>query len=371
MVVVCDQDDLLECLESELTELVAARAPSGELVAALETTLGCRLWVVDSDDAFELQAVRHPIAPGTEVLGVLQSDIPVTCATSELARCLEYGARVVGIELVRERVALETRWSLEADLLTELLEVSGSIPTRLEQRARHAGFDLARRWHLLLLDVDAQPMPSELIAAARRPAMAGERSMCCLVADRLVVAVCDDADVRDAKLRDLQRIARGLGRTLRIGVSSAVQDFACGLRQAEAALRVAVCSPRTGVMHHKDLGTLRFLLDAPNQVELVSLVRAQIGPIAAHDRERHTELLDTLRIYLEEGGNRRRSAERCHVHQSTIKYRLRRIRDLLDCDLANADVRFDLMLALKVLELLRIVGADPTSAAGRQPAVAR
>src|SRR3712207_7611048 len=39
-------------------------------------------------------------------------------------------------------------------------------------------------------------------------------------------------------------------------------------------------------------------------------------------------------------------SERCHVHLSTIKYRLRRICALLDCDLADADVRFDLTLAL-------------------------
>ena len=63
-----------------------------------------------------------------------------------------------------------------------------------------------------------------------------------------------------------------------------------------------------------------------------------------------------------------RAAERCHVHQSTIKYRLRRIHELLGCDLADAEVRFDLMLALKILRLLRAADADPNKQMVLQPA---
>jgi hypothetical protein len=365
----CEQDGLCAQVQHELSELVAEGATRDQLLVALATALGCGLSVLGPDDAWDQAAMGHPIAPGTEVLGRLQSDVSVRAGTAELAECLEYGARIVGIEIVRERTALETRWSLEADLLTELVEAGGLISQRLEQRARHAGLDLTLSWHVLLLEVEGGGSPSALERAARRPAMAGERSMSCLLANRLAVAVCDEpAEARDAKLRDLHRIARGVGLAVRVGVSSAVTDFACGARQAEAALRLATCSPQAGTVFHEDLGTLRFLLNAPNQLELVSLVRAQIGTLAEHDRQRRTELLETLRVYLDEGGNRRRAAERCHVHQSTIKYRLRRIRELLDCDLSDADVRFDLMLALKVLALLRAVDADPTAHAAMQAA---
>jgi hypothetical protein len=356
------QESLRERVESDLAELVACGATRDELIAALEAALGCRLRVLGADDPDSADAMASAIAPGTEVLGVLQSDIPVPLATAELAACLEYGARVIGIELVRERAALETRWSLEADLLIGLVEAGDSISEGLAQRARHAGFDLACRWQVLLVEVGGGGVPCELVAAARRSATAGERSMSCLLGERLAVAVCDEpGEAREAKLHHLRRVARGLGVAVRVGASSAVTDFACGVRQAEAALRLATCGPEAGTVYHEDLGSLRFLLNAPNQLELVALVETRIGPLAEHDRERQTDLLQTLRVFLDEGGNRRRAAERCHVHQSTIKYRLRRIRDLLDCDLADADVRFDLMLALKVHELLCPADADPTT----------
>jgi len=365
---VVEETGLRARVEVELAELVAGGAGRDMLVALLEDVLGCRLWVADIGDDADAPEERfdQDIMPGTEVLGRLQSDVPVADATDELAECLRYGARVIGIELVRERTARETRWSLEADLLTELIEAEDEIPERLAQRAQHAGFDLARRWHLLLLETLDGPPPAELLPPARRPAIAGERAMSCLVGGRLAVAVCDHpAEVRDAKLRDLHRVARGLGRTLHVGVSSPVTSFARGARQAEAALRLARCGAEAGTVYHDDLGSLRFLLNDSNEAELMSLVESQIGPLAAHDRERQSYLLQTLQVFLDEGGNRRRAAERCHVHESTIKYRMRRIRELLGCDLTNANVRFDLMLALKVLALLRAGDTDPMASTVR------
>lgn len=352
-------------VEAELAELVAEGASHHELIAAMEAAMECRLWVTDGDGEPCDELLGHVIMPGTEVLGCLQSDIPLAAATAELSECLHYGARVIGIELVRERAARETRWSFEADLLTELIDAGDEIPERLAQRASHAGFNLGRGWRLLLLEIHDSPPPAELLAAARRPAIAGEHAMSCLVGDRLAVAVCDHpSDVCDVKLRDLHRVARGLGCAPRIGVSSPVANFARGIRQAEAALRLASCAANAGTMYHEDLGSLRFLLNAPNETELMSLVEAQVGPLAAYDRERQTYLLQTLRVFLDVGGNRRLAAERCHVHESTIKYRMQRIRELLGCDLTNADVRFDLMLALKVLALLRAVDADSMARAG-------
>src|SRR6478735_2137425 len=208
-------------VEVELAELVARNAGRADLVASLADALGCRLRVLPPDDPGDDATISHPIAPGTESLGRLQSDIPVAFASWELGDCLEYGARIIGVELVRERAARDMRWSLEAELLTELVEVGGQIPDRLYQRAQHAGFDLTRRWHVLLLAVDGDGLPAELVAAARRPTIQGERAMSCRLGARLAVAVCEEpADTRDNRLRDLLRIARGLGVAIRVGVSS-------------------------------------------------------------------------------------------------------------------------------------------------------
>jgi sugar diacid utilization regulator len=351
-----EAEGLRSRVECDLRERVALGATRCELLRGLEEALTCRLSVLGPDGGTDDELISCLIAPGTEILGTLQSDIPVSAESPELTECLRYGARVIGIELVREQAARETRWSLEADLLTELIEAGGTFPERLLQRARHAGFDLALPWHILLVASGDRPVSMDLVAAARRPASSAERSMSCVLSDQLAIAVCGEpSNARDDKLRYMHRVARGVGVPVRIGVSSGATDFARGFRQARAAMRLATCSAEPGTVFYGDLGSLRFLVNGPNEDELVSMVNTHIGPLASHDRMHHGELLHTLRVYLSEGGNRRRTAERCHVHQSTIRYRLRRIRELLDCDLADADVRFDLMLSLKVFELLQTV----------------
>ncbi len=66
------------------------------------------------------------------------------------------------------------------------------------------------------------------------------------------------------------------------------------------------------------------------------------------------QLLHTLRCYLDEQGNLRRTAERLYVHYKTVQYRLRRIEALTGWDLGRPELRLELALQLRWLE---VVGA--------------
>lgn len=67
------------------------------------------------------------------------------------------------------------------------------------------------------------------------------------------------------------------------------------------------------------------------------------------------QLLRTLRCYLDEQGNLRRTAERLFVHYKTVQYRLRRIEALTGWDLGRPELRLDIALQLRWLEM---TGAD-------------
>jgi DNA-binding PucR family transcriptional regulator len=142
-------------------------------------------------------------------------------------------------------------------------------------------------------------------------------------------------------------------------VSSPSLDFGRALLQAEAALDLARRTTERVEVFHDEMGALRFLLDAPRTNEMAALVTEEIGPLAERDASRNGQLLQTLKVFLEECGNRSRTAEVCHVHISTVKYRLGMIETILGRELGSAQVRFRLMLALEVREVLRSLGADP------------
>ncbi len=64
------------------------------------------------------------------------------------------------------------------------------------------------------------------------------------------------------------------------------------------------------------------------------------------------ELLRTLRVYLECQGNMVAAAEQLFIHRNTLRYRLDRLRKLLDRDWETPEGRFALLMALKIRNLL-------------------
>ena len=88
------------------------------------------------------------------------------------------------------------------------------------------------------------------------------------------------------------------------------------------------------------------------------MVAQQLGPLLDHDAESKSPLLPTLRAYLDADGHQPTTAAACFIHVSTLKYRLKKVRELLGRDLSDPEVRFQLRLAFKLMDLLEALGVD-------------
>jgi DNA-binding PucR family transcriptional regulator len=82
-------------------------------------------------------------------------------------------------------------------------------------------------------------------------------------------------------------------------------------------------------------------------------VREWLGALLNYDAIHGTQLVLTLREYLECGGSYDSSARALSVHRSTLKYRLKRIRDVSGHDLGIPDTQFNLQLATRVWQTLQ------------------
>lgn len=66
----------------------------------------------------------------------------------------------------------------------------------------------------------------------------------------------------------------------------------------------------------------------------------------------YDELLRTLKVYLNRGGNGPAAAEELHIHRTTLYYRLGRISDLAGLDLSDGRTRLSLHIGLTMLDIL-------------------
>lgn len=76
-----------------------------------------------------------------------------------------------------------------------------------------------------------------------------------------------------------------------------------------------------------------------------------------HDLKHHTQLLATLRCYLDHFGDTNAAAAQLHLHPNTFRYRLQRIRDVSGFDPRDAEARFLTELHLRMRDPNRTGGA--------------
>ncbi len=134
---------------------------------------------------------------------------------------------------------------------------------------------------------------------------------------------------------------------LHTGVSSpfaTVDDVATAYKHAVVAAQVAAVEPEIGpVSNWEHVGPYRFLADnlrgkAALRSDLLDLLR---------DNDPMGEFTSTLEVYYDQGDSVSRTAERLHLHRTTLYYRLRRIKEIIGVDPLSGFTRLELHMSLK------------------------
>ena len=94
-----------------------------------------------------------------------------------------------------------------------------------------------------------------------------------------------------------------------------------------------------------------------------------LGEVVRYDLEHGTELVTTLRTWVGADYNVSEAAQRLYVHTNTLKYRLKRIRAVLGGDPSRGDLRLQVELALKMLDLPAWPPPGRTDSDSEAPAV--
>jgi hypothetical protein len=135
------------------------------------------------------------------------------------------------------------------------------------------------------------------------------------------------------------------------GAAAALEAVHAELDGARYAAEVAAAVPAFGrAAERGELGSYAVFEYLPRD----QAAPERICPgITALLTERTGMYEDTIRAYLDCGGNAQQAAARLHIHRTTLYWRLARVTDLLAVDLSRGDDRLKLHLALKLAELTR------------------
>jgi DNA-binding PucR family transcriptional regulator len=137
------------------------------------------------------------------------------------------------------------------------------------------------------------------------------------------------------------------------GRANASGDLPRSFEEAQHALAVRAKSRTSnGVTTFEDLGIYRILALGEQGAEIDAYVTHWLGSLIEYDASRHATLVETLAEYLDHGGNYDLTAEALVIHRSTLRYRLRRIRELSGFDLADVESRLNLHVATRAWRIV-------------------
>lgn len=106
-------------------------------------------------------------------------------------------------------------------------------------------------------------------------------------------------------------------------------------------------------MHFDDLGIYRIFHLEEMESELQQFYRDTLEPLVVYDKEKGSELVKTLQMFFQCGGNLKKVSEEMFTHYNTIVYRMQRIKDITGMNLENPNDRLNLQVSFKIFEMFR------------------
>ena len=102
---------------------------------------------------------------------------------------------------------------------------------------------------------------------------------------------------------------------------------------------------------YQDLGVKRLLYLIVDHPEVDRFLSESLSPLEAYDEEWESELVDSLRVYLQHGANLNSAARGLFIHRHTLRYRLEQIADILKVDIDSQEVLLNLQVAFLIRDL--------------------
>ncbi|WP_103106129.1 PucR family transcriptional regulator [Brevibacillus reuszeri] len=140
------------------------------------------------------------------------------------------------------------------------------------------------------------------------------------------------------------QVSFGVGR-----VGKRLSEAGKHLAEAEQALAFHHESPSP---FFSDLGLFRLLFHVPYEPVLKSFIHDYLGPLISHDEEHGSQLVHTLRVYLNTNLSKQEAAEKLFIHRQTLYHRLEKISECLGEDYATPNRRLCIEIALRALDWL-------------------
>ncbi|MGL3807096.1 PucR family transcriptional regulator [Paeniglutamicibacter sp. R2-26] len=310
-------------------------------------------------DALDRLAIA--VRAGKEPLG----SIWVVDATGDLdqaaERALVRAADIAALHLLRARSAYDVARQQRADLLRKLMDGGADATMVAEQLGlRRSGPFVVAAFQPVMGQASEMALTRLLDLVTTECETYRGGAHCVLVGTTVhaLFASTDPSPFGPLEVlarRVTERSRVSLAVDLRVATGSAVMtasEISRSRNEADMVLLMLTSGHDSGTYAcAQDVRSRLTLLQLAAHFNTMPHLRSPAAEkIATHDAESHTEYGKTLRTYLDCSRDSARTAAALSLHQNTLRYRLKRLRDLFGIDLDQPEDTLLLWLSLHVME---------------------
>ncbi|BBY79488.1 helix-turn-helix domain-containing protein [Mycolicibacterium pulveris] len=291
------------------------------------------------------------VRSGRELLGSVWVACPAPLEGQARAALVD-GARTVAVHLLRSRASADLERQVESELVIRLLE-GGADTTSSVSRLGLAPGPL--RVIAIQAAIGAERDAALLLAFDRATAGFGwSRPGRSALAGNTVYTILPGEDL-DAARRWIAGLRAALPErfTLSAGISKPAQlaELPAARQEADECLALHQSCSADSVPPAYDESWDQILLQRLRTAARAgrSPDRGPVAELRRHDEAHATGYVATLRAWLEALGDPAEAGRRLGVHENTVRYRLRKMAEITDLPLDDADKRLAMMIELAAI----------------------
>jgi sugar diacid utilization regulator len=327
---------------------------------------------------------------------VINSDIPVSAfpeSIIELGNKLEFPIFVLPwkiklVEVTQEVCTLILNDQVEEastnHIIEEILFENFLEPKTIINRAKFYGYDLTTSHRVFIISmrnfdtytqtkgastqIQINELKNYFKKLLQKTLQAMDRKILIKIRNTCFVIICpvknptieNPTAIAEEILKIFESYAPSLNLLFGIGEHYPnLIDLKKSFKEAEFALAVAKKHKKGGpVCAYKDIGLFKLFLNIEDTNLLHRYVEETLGQLIQYDERYHTDFTHTLQVYLECNENISLVAETMFAHRSTIKYRLKRVEEILGFSLSSSQNRLNINIAFILSEFLHYVHSD-------------
>jgi DNA-binding PucR family transcriptional regulator len=160
-------------------------------------------------------------------------------------------------------------------------------------------------------------------------------------------------EVVEKALNRLKEVCNYGDGILRAGISEnefGVLSLPRSYKRAISVLRLAEKQNRDQ-LSYGNIGFYQLLIEVEDMKVLKRFYEDTLGPLEDYDKKYETDYLSTLKLYLDYSNSVEKVAKATFVHRNTINYKIKKIKEILNCEL-NYQEGLNIMLAFQIKEFL-------------------